>query len=76
MSKLRLSSTNRVTSERGSELRKESGLNQRYEDLSDGGSDGVVLTQAAGDFEAAEQYVAGRDFPMNAISVKSTVDMV
>lgn len=76
MSKLRISSTNRVPSERGSELQKESELNQRYKDLSDGGSDGVVLTQAAGEFEGAEQYVAGRDFPMNAISVKSTVNMV
>ena len=76
MSKIRISSTSRATSVRGSELRKESGLKPRYENLSDGGSDGVVLTQAAGEIEAAERYIAGRDFPMNAISVKSTVDMV
>lgn len=72
MSKIRISAASRAISERGSKWGKES---ERYENLSDTGSE-RILTQAAGDIHSAEQYIAGRDFPMNAISVKSTVEMV
>ena len=78
ISKVRTFTTNTVRSERGLELRKELGLKswfRRYDNLNDGGVDGIALTQATGSFEQAEQYVAGKDAPMNAISVKSTVDI-
>ena len=79
VSKVRTSTTSSARLERASESRREPGLRsrfQRYDNLSDGAVDGVVLTQAEGDFEQAEQHVAGRDFPMNAINVKSTVEMI
>ena len=49
---------------------------RRCQDLSDGGADGVVLTQAAGGFNSVEQFVAGRDIPLSAVSIESTVEMV
>ena len=76
MSKIITPVTSRAKSERGSESQKVSGLKPRFrrpDNLNDGEADGVGLTRAAGDFELAEENVAGRDF---AISVKSTVEMI
>ena len=49
---------------------------RRPNSLSNGEADGVGLKHAAGDFELAEQHGPGSDFPMKAVSVKSTVEMV
>ena len=79
MSKFRTYSAKRAKSERESEVRKESRLSSRsrhYDNLSKRGSDRVLLTQAAGGLESTGQQVAGRDFPMNSISIQSTAEMV
>ena len=78
MSKIRVSASSRERSEQGLASQKRSGLKSqfyRFDNASDGGADEIALT-AAGGFEPTEPHVAGRDFPMNAISVKSTVEMV
>ena len=47
-----------------------------YRNPSDGGADGVHITPATGGSKSVEPYVAGRDIPLSAISVKSTAEMV
>lgn len=79
VSKIRALATKGAMSGARSVSRKESESRspiRRYQNLSDGGADGVVLTHAARGFESAEQHVAGRDIPLSAISIKSTVEMV
>ena len=49
---------------------------RRYQNLTDGGADGVILTQAAGGSNSVGQFVAGRDVPLGAISIRSTVEIV
>ena len=79
MSKIRVSASSRERSEQGLASQKRSGPKSqfhRFDNASDGGADEIALTHAAGGFEPTEPHIAGRDFPMNAISVKSTVEMV
>ncbi len=78
-SKIRVSARSRQRSEQGPDSQTRLGLRSqfhRFDNADDGGADEIALTHAAGGFEPTEQHVAGRDFPMNAISVKSTVEMV
>ena len=79
VSKTRASATKGAMSGEGSasrkELESESPI-RRYRNLGDGGADGVVLIEATGGFNSVEQFVAGRDLPLSAVSIKSTVEMV
>ncbi len=77
--RIRASVNNRARSEGGSVSRRKLGFKspvQRYNNLRAEGADGIVLTHAARGFESAEQHVAGRDIPLSAISIESTVEMV
>lgn len=54
---------------------------KQYDNLSDGGVDRLGLTHATDAVAVAgvgreSQSIAGKDFPMNAINVKSQVDVV
>ncbi|KAM0799997.1 hypothetical protein BDR22DRAFT_889961 [Usnea florida] len=79
ISRIRVSASSRESAEQRLDSQKRLGLKSqfhRFDNASDGGADEIALTRAAGRFEPTELHVAGRDFPMNAISVKSTVEMV
>ena len=65
--------------EEGSVSRKFPGLKspiRRYDNIGDGGADGVILTHAAGAYKSAELHVAERYIPLGSIRIKSTVEMV
>ena len=79
VSKVRASANKGASSEGGLVSRNILGFKspiRRYDDLGDARADSVFLTQAAGEFRSAEQFVEGRDVPLSAISTKSTVEMV
>ena len=79
VSKIRASATKGAISEGDLVSRNILGLKspiRRYDDLGDATKDGVVLTQAAGEFGSAEQFVEGRDIPLSTIGTKSTVEIV
>ena len=79
MSKIRASATKEARSEGGSMSRRNLGFKspiRRYDNFRAEGAEGAILTQAVGGFNPTEQFIAGRDTPLNAISIKSTVEMV
>ena len=77
--KIRAFATKEAMSAEGSVSRKEleSSLPvRRYQNPGDGGADGVRITPATGGSKSIEPYVAGRDIPLSAVSIKSAVEMV
>ena len=49
---------------------------RRYQYLGDGGADGVGITNSAGGFKLAEQYVAGSDVSLKANNIKCTLETI
>ena len=77
--RIRASADDRARSEVGSVSRKNLAFKppiRRYDNLRAEGAEGVALTQAVGETNPTEQFVAGKDIPLSAISFKSTVEMV
>ena len=55
--------------------RGEHQIQRRYDQSEDGTQDNIHLTEAVGG-PGLGDYVAGKDYPMNSIQVKNTVDVV
>ena len=79
INKARTFYTNRESSEGRSASRKELGFRsfvRCHNDSSDREVEEIALTHAAEGFKSGEQHAAGGAFPMSAISIESTVEMV
>ena len=72
-SKIVTSVTGRAKSKQNPEPRKPSGFSSKFRQPGNAEADGVGLIHAGGDFELAEQHVAGRDSSSN---VKNAVEIV